>query len=155
MSTLSFAASCDRVADMLVNPLFAHHVAAEIRADNVTTTDIEGGLTAVFTLVSPSAARRFLGPNMTITETTTWEQPLADGVRIGRLTLSMAGVPARADGPLDLKPTPTGSLMVYDADFTVKIPLFGKKIEQMAETYLINIIQACESVGNKWLAENS
>ena len=153
-STLSFIAPPDRVAHMLTNPKFAEHVGAEIKADNVTTTILTDGMTSVFTMISPEAARKLLGPTMTITETVTWQPASPSGARTGRLTLSVTGVPALADGPLRLGPTPTGSQVIYDADFAVKIPLFGKKIEKMAEQYLTNIIKACEKVGNEWLATN-
>ncbi|MDR0488850.1 MAG: DUF2505 domain-containing protein [Propionibacteriaceae bacterium] len=153
-STLSFTAAPNRVADMLTNPKFADHVGAEIKADNVTTTNLDDGMTSVFTMISPEAARKILGPTMTITETVTWQPASPNGARTGRLTLSVAGVPATSDGPLRLGPTPSGSQMIYDADFSVKIPLFGKKIEKMAEQYLSNVIKACEKVGNEWLTSN-
>ena len=153
-STLSFIAPADQVAAMMVNPDFAEHVANEIKATSVTSTEVDGGLTSVFTMPSHDAAKRILGPKMTITETVIWSVVLDDESRIGRLSLGVTGVPASAEGPLRLSPTPTGSQIIYDADLSVRIPLVGKKIEQMARKYLTDIIQACESVGNDWLREN-
>ena len=152
--TFAFRGSPDRVASMLVNPSFAQHVGAKIKADNVTVTDIDRGLTAVFTVVTPDAARRIMGSMMSVTETVTWSDPSPDGSRKGRLTMSVAGVPASIDGPIDLSPTSTGSDMVYDADFTVRIPLMGRKIEQMAHKYLAQMVETCEQVGNEWLDNN-
>ncbi len=150
-STLSFAASSERVAEMLVNPGFAEHVGQKIKAGNVTTTEVDNGLTSVFTLETPEAARMIVGNQLTVTETVIWAEPHSDGSRDGRLTLSVTGVPATVDSTLQLRPAPSGSTITYDADFTVRIPLVGKKIEEMAEKHLTRIMEACESVGATWL----
>jgi hypothetical protein len=152
-STMAFDASPPRVADMLINSDFAAHVAQEIKADKVTTTALADGLASVFTLRTPEEAKRFLGPVMTIKETLTWRESSGE-VRHGQLDLAIAGVPASARGPLELRPTSPGSELVYDCDFRVKIPLIGKKVEKLAEQYLSDIISACEKVGNEWLADN-
>jgi len=55
---------------------------------------------------------------------------------------------------LTLRPKITGCVVTYDAEFMVRIPLFGKKIEDMAQKYLTQIISACERVGNNWLNSN-
>ena len=150
--TLTFTASCDRVADMLIDPSFAEYVGKEINAENVTTTSIPKGLTAVYTVAAPEKAGRILGSQMTLTETVLWDDDGdPDGSRTGRLTITISGVPASATGGIRLAPTPTGSTMAYDADFTIRIPLIGKKLEQMTQQYLTQIITACEKVGNQWL----
>ncbi|MCL1907443.1 MAG: DUF2505 domain-containing protein [Propionibacteriaceae bacterium] len=153
-SQMAFDAPPPAVADMLVNPDFAQHVGQEINADQVTTTAIADGLSATFTLESPVAARRFLGSHMVITETVTWGKPVGQ-TYTGQINLSVAGVPASAQGPTKLSPTPTGSQLDYSADFHVKIPIIGKQIEKLAAEYLTDIISACEAVGNQWLRENS
>ncbi|MCL2784814.1 MAG: DUF2505 domain-containing protein [Propionibacteriaceae bacterium] len=153
-STLTFTHPGDRVADMFVNPDFALHVGKEVDAENVTTSQIDKGLTSVFTIPSPDSVRKLLGPTMTVTETVTWEAPRPDGSRRGRMTMSVTGMPAKTDGPLTLTPTATGCVVDYDAEFMVRIPLFGKKIEDMAQKYLTQIISACERVGNNWLNSN-
>ena len=139
---------------MLVNPDFADHVGREIQATSVAVTPISKGLSAVFTLDSPDNARRILGPTLTLNETVTWEKRNDDGSRPGRLTITVAGMPASADGQLCLRSTPSGATLVYDSTFTVKIPLVGKRIEEMTAQYLTSIIAACEKVGNNWLANN-
>ncbi|MCL2736693.1 MAG: DUF2505 domain-containing protein [Propionibacteriaceae bacterium] len=152
-STLTFTAAGDRVADMLVNPDFAQFVGTNLNAVNTTTSAIDGGLTTVMTLVSPDGMSVFLGAHMSITQTTTWEAPLPDHTRTGRMTLSVAGMPAFMDGVLNLTPAPTGCVVVYDADFTVRIPLLGKKAEMMAEGYMERVLTASERLGNQWLME--
>jgi len=152
--TLNFTAPCDRVAAMLVDPEFAQYVGETLNAENVTVTSIPHGLTAVITVATPENAGKIFGHQMTITETVTWEDPPLDGPRKGRMTMSMSGLPASIAGPISLSPVPGGSTIVYIADFTVRIPLIGRKMEKMAEQYLTQIIQVCEKFGNQWLAEH-
>jgi hypothetical protein len=156
MSTLAFAAQPDRVATMFISPSFAGHIAKEVKAQNLTMTSIDNGLTAVFTMDSPNVgvAQRILGPYLTLTKTVTWEDSAPDSTRLGRLTITVAGVPATVDGPLRLNEAPHGSSVVYTAELNVAIPLVGKKIEQMVEGYLSQIMAAWERVGNSWLKEN-
>ena len=154
-STLHFTASPSDVAAMLIDPTFAEHVGEEIKAAKVTTAEVDKGMSARFSVGSPDAAARILGPTMVITDTVTWEKPHEDGSRLGFMSFSMEGIPASAEGPLRLKEVEGGSEMVFDADFTVRIPLVGKRIEQMAHQSLTSIIAACEQVGNRWLEANA
>lgn len=139
---------------MLVNPEFAQYVGEETHADNVTTSVLAAGLTSVLTMRTPQVARRVLGAQMTVTQTVTWDDPRDTDPVTGRMTLTVLGVPAQCDGPLSLASTPTGSTLSYDADFVVKIPLVGRKIEEMAAKHITSIMSACESVGNAWLASH-
>jgi carbon monoxide dehydrogenase subunit G len=152
-STLAFAAPPEAVAAMLVNPAFYEHVATEIHAQAVTSTPVDRGLSTVFTVTTPEVARRILGATMTVTQTVTWQA--ATPPSEGHMTLKVAGVPAVAEGPLTLKTSDTGSSMVYNADFNVRIPLVGKKIEQMAQSNISRIMGAFETVGNAWLSTSA
>jgi len=151
---MAFAAGPGRVADMFISPGFADHLGAATESDSVTTSPVDRGLQAVFTSPTPDVpmARQLLGPKVTITETVTWDDPGENGARTGRLALALAGLPAGADGPLVLEPSPTGSSVVYDAELRVRIPLLGKKLEQMVEGYARKMIDALQSIGNEWLA---
>jgi len=149
--TLNFNASCDRVADMLIDPEFTQFVGDTLNAENVTVTPIPEGLTAVITVATPENAGKIFGRQMTLTETITWEEPSEEGSREGRMTMTMSGVPASLTGPTTLNPTPEGSAMLYEADFSVRIPLIGKKIEKLVEEYLEKLIEAFEAFGNQWL----
>jgi hypothetical protein len=155
LTTLHFTAAPEDVAAMLVNPSFAEHVAQEIKATKVTTQDLDKGMTAVFQVGSPQGAAKILGPTMKLSETVTWQKPHADGSRLGHMSFSIEGIPASAQGPLRLDVIEEGTEMVFDADFTVRVPLVGKRIEQMAHESLTAIITACEQVGNRWLETNS
>jgi hypothetical protein len=152
-STLTFAAPCQRVAAMFVNPAFAERVGVELKADSVATAAVDHGMRAQFTLDSPPAAQVLLGKRMTLVETTTWGPAGPDGARQGRLTMKVEASPVLVDGELRLAPTATGSTIVYQATFTVRVPLLGPRIEQAAQQALTGIIAACERVGNAWLAQ--
>lgn len=154
-STLSFAAPCDRVADMLVDPHFAEYIGRKADAQNLTVTGIDNGLTCVLTTAAPEKVAKFLGAHMTITWTLTWDSPEADGSRTGRLTINVSGIPASMTGPIRLVPTDTGSSLTLDTDFTVGIPLLGKKIEKMAASHMTSMMSRCEKIGQQWLDTNN
>ncbi|MCL2482718.1 MAG: DUF2505 domain-containing protein [Propionibacteriaceae bacterium] len=153
-SSLTYIAPCDPVAKMLINPDFAKYLGTKLDAQKVTTELVDGGLQATLTVASPEGVGMFLGPTMDIIETLTWEPAAEDGSRTGRMIFALSGLPAALDGPLILHPTPTGCVIDYDAVFTVSIPIFGKKLEEMAESYLSKLVKSSEVLGNKWLAEH-
>lgn len=154
-SRLVFTASPDRVADMFANPSFARYLAEEVSVEIVTATQIDKGMTVVFSseITDTGAIKKLVGSQVLVTETTTWEEASGDGSRVGRLTMTIAGVPAAIDGPLVLKPAESGAEVNYDADLIVRIPLIGKQVEKMVSSYLNPTIAAWERVGNAWLAQ--
>jgi len=152
--TLHYTAGCDRVAAMLVDPEFAAYVGKAANANSTEVTSIDHGVTTVMTMDTPDSARLLLGKQMHLTQTVTWEDPSPDGSRQGQMSLTMSGAPISLAGPMLLQPAPEGSTIVYDAEFHIRIPLVGKKLEGKVEGYLEQIIQACEEFGNKWLAEH-
>jgi len=152
--TLNFTGSCDRVAAMFVDPEFAVYVGEAAHATSTLVTPVDHGLTAVMTMDTPDSARKFLGREMHLTQTITWENPSPGGSRRGQMSLTMSGAPISLTGPMLLNPTPDGSTIVYDADFHVRIPLVGKKLEGKVEGYLEQIIHACEEFGNQWLDQH-
>jgi hypothetical protein len=152
-STLAFEATPDRVRNMLINPDFSAYIAEEIHADSVQSTQSDQGLRTEFVVASPDQAKRFLGKTMTIAETLTWKATDGD-THTGTLDLGVKGVPGGAQGVISLSPTPQGSTLAYDADFSVRIPLVGKQVEKLARTHLTDIIHAAEKVGNTWLKDN-
>ena len=154
-STLAFAAAPDRVAAMFIDPGFATWLGSEVGALNVTATPLERGLSAVYTIASPEAAALFLGPHMTLVQTTSWdESPAADKTRGGRLTMSLDGLPASADGPLSLTPTPTGSEVTYAADFHVRVPVIGGKLEKLVGANLTKLLDSLGRIGTSWLDQH-
>ncbi len=143
---LSFTAPPEQVAAMLVDPGFARHVAVEVKATRFQAKEIPSGLEATFVIPAPQKARGFVGPELTIVDTVSWDSPLT-----GRMALAVTGLPAKIDGPISLRATPEGCLASYQADLRVRVPLLGAKIEKYAAQYMATIIKACERVGNAWL----
>jgi len=151
-SELAFAGAPARVAAMLADPDFATHLGEELHAENTTVSALDGGLAAVYSLPTPEVAARVLGRTMTLTQTTTLDpEARPDGTRTGRLTMTLAGIPAKADGPVTISPTEAGSAMRYEADFVVRIPLVGRRVEQLGVDNLQKAINTLQRVGNDWL----
>jgi len=153
-STLNFAGSPERVALMLVDPDFSVRLGEEAEALNVETSCVPNGLVTTYSLATPDSGvvRTVLGPQMTWTQTLVWDPVNPDGTRPGRLTMTLSGVPAGADGTLLVSPAPAGSTVAYESDLTVRIPLAGPKLEQLAAGYLRDALSAIQRAGDIWLA---
>jgi len=145
--TMTFAGSPERVTAMLVNPGFAKEVGIEIGATHFLAEDVEHGQKSTYIVGTPAVARRLAGVDLTISETITWESTTD-----GRMTLVADGFPMKCDGPLTLAATDTGCVATYDAQFVVRVPLIGPKLEKAASGYLTRVIGAVQKVGQRWLA---
>lgn len=152
-SHLSFDASCDAVAQMLTDPQFYQFVGDHLNATSVAATPVDDGLTASMIVPAPEGTGKWIGAHLNLTETVIWGPASGDGSRNGRMALTLSGFPATMDGPIKLEPTNQGCSMDYNAEFTVRIPLIGKKVENMAGDSMTRLVHASETLGNSWLAQ--
>jgi len=144
---MTFTGSPERVTAMLVDPGFAREVGLEIGATHFLAEAVDHGQKATYVVGTPEVARRLAGVDLTIVETVTW-----DAADHGRMRLAIDGFPAACDGPLTLETTDDGCVAHYEADFSIRIPLLGARLEQAARGYLTRIIHAVQQVGQRWLA---
>lgn len=147
--TMAFAGSPQRVSAMLVNPGFAKEVGLEIGATHFLAEAIDDGQKSTYVVGTPETARRLIGADLVINQTITWESPT-----LGRMRFAAEGLPLRCDGPLTISATPDGCQASYNADFVVRVPLVGPKLEKLASGYLTKVIAAVVKVGQAWLASH-
>ncbi|MEL4506061.1 DUF2505 domain-containing protein [Luteococcus sp. H138] len=114
--------------------------------------DIAGQTTRVeMTLPAPGEMARFVGSALKLNQVVTWGDPAADDSREGSLTIEVPGMPVKMDGTARLYPGGKGTIVDYQGELKVSIPLMGKKIEQQAAPYVKDAIDAQQEVGDEWL----
>lgn len=79
----------------------------------------------------PGFARRVLSPSNTVTHTDEWG-PAANGVREGRWTVDVSGVPTTMGGTMTLQPNGTGTSYRLAGEVKVSVPLLGGRLEDFA-----------------------
>ncbi len=80
----------------------------------------------------PSYAKAVVGDTLRLTETRSLGAAAADGSRDGRVSVTIEGAPITIEGPLELRPTADGSIVLISADIKAAIPFVGGKLEQFA-----------------------
>ena len=146
-----FAADPKTVYSMLTDPDFQAEVASRIRAVSHAAS-VSGDRTENVRVVpTPEAAARFTGPTLEIVEVIDWQPAAADGSRTGALDVSITGNPVTWLGTATLAPGGRGSVLTYDGEFRVRIPIVGKMLEEQAAEALEAIIRVQQKVGDERL----
>lgn len=146
-----FAADPQTVYRMLNSEEFLTMVAKEVRADQYSI-DVGSDLTVLHAEVAaPQQARRFTGERLIINLTSKWV-PAGPHAYRGSLDVDVDRMPASLSGTGDLHAGGKGTVVDYEADFAINIPLLGKKLEQVAAPYVRSVIDVQQKVGNAYLA---
>lgn len=122
---------------------------------DVTDTD-DGGVVLrcrrVLPANVPTAAKKFVGDTITVTETQEWTPQASDG------SASAAGT-VEFDAPLSFTATVTlaasgggGTLVCTRGSFKAGVPFIGGSIESSAADLTTKYLNVEEEVGNEWLA---
>lgn len=151
-TSLDFPAEPQTVFALLTDPGFLQEVAAEAGGRQVRVS-VEGLRTVSRRVLdAPAQAEKFTGPDLTIVEERVWGPARADGGRTAALTLTIADQPITMTGTVDLHAGVRGTIVAVNGDLVIKIPLLGKKLEQMAAPAIYDGIRAEERVGLRRLA---
>jgi hypothetical protein len=100
----------------------------------------------------PALVRKVVPGGVTSTETIAWGPPTADGSRVGKLSVDFHGAPVRMNGELRLVPEDGGCRIDVTADFSVLVPVVGRKIEQMAGGIVVDVIESEERTAQQWIS---
>ena len=103
---------------------------------------------------SPSAVRRLLGDTLTLLQDVRWQPGQPDGARTGELTLTVQGMPARAEVAIDLRSGGRGTVVAFEGEFTINVPLLGRSLEKQAAPALLAGFDVQQEVGDEWLARD-
>lgn len=147
-----FAATPDEVAAMMTDPEWWVDVYRRVGAttSNISTTG--NGLALDLALPAPSQVRKIVGETLSAHQDLSWETPQADGSRKGTLIINPKGMPAKAVGHAALTTDGQTSVVTYTGEFTVSIPVVGKKLEQTAGPYITRAFDVQQQAGDDYLA---
>ena len=150
-ATNDFAAEVPTVFAMLLDPVFlrATCLAAEPLDHAVSVDGLHTSSTRV--LPTPSVAARFTGPTISVTDEIVWAED--DGpTRTGTARVRVDGLPAELLGTVTLVPGGRGSVLTYDGNFEIKIPVLGPSLAKQAAPVLLQALELQQQVGDQFLA---
>lgn len=141
-----FAMLTDRVFLTAVcvasNPL-SHEVSVE--ADTTRTRRV---------MRSPSAVAKLAGDSLAIIDQIQWQAPV-DGVYQGNATITVEGLPAGLIGTVQLAPGGKGTVLEYQGELTVSVPLIGPGLAKQAAPLLLEALDLQQQVGDQYLANTA
>lgn len=152
-SQQTYAASPEQVYAMMTDPTYLEACCDRFGATEKTVS-VQGQRSTVrMALPAPSQVRRFV-ETLRLNQDITWSDAQADGTRTGTLAMTVEGMPANVSGTATLAPSGEGTQVTYEADFNVKIPLVGKKLEKEAAPVVTRTLDAQQQVGEEYLANH-
>lgn len=154
-TSAQFAADPFTVAAMMTDPTWWEDVYRRIGATTSNVTVTATGVSLDLALPAPSQVRKFVGETMAAHQDLSWEPADADGSRKGTLIISPKGIPAKAVGHASLSAGGRGSVVSYTGEFTVSIPVVGRKLETTAGPYITRAFDEQQAAGDDYLAARS
>ncbi len=117
--------------------------------------DVDGDSTRLtVALPAPSQVQRFTGDEFVVHVDQNWGKAATDGGRSGDLQISVEKMPATMTGTATLKPSGERTVVDYDGDLEVRIPILGRKFEEAAAPYVKKVLDVQQTVGKSWLAKS-
>ncbi len=150
-ATNDFAAEVPIVFEMLLDPVFlrATCLAANPLDHSVSVDGLHTSSTRV--LPTPSVAARFTGPTISVTDEIVWNSA-EELPRTGSARVRVDGLPAELRGTVSLAPGGRGSVLTYDGNFEIKIPVLGPSLAKQAAPVLLEALELQQQVGDQYLA---
>ena len=148
----SYDAPPAKVHAMLTNPEFWQSL-AQGRVDSCQASLTETGLKAKIGAPAPEQISAFTGATINVNLDASWLE--TDDGWAGPFTIDVDKMPASLVGTSTIAAKDAGTVVHYDGELTIRIPLVGKTLETKAAPYVMAIINDQEAVGQAWLASNS
>lgn len=153
---VSYAASPDRVFEMLADPAFRE---AAVAAQGVVSAEVDlertaGGFSLTVDQVQktddlPSFARSFTGDTTRAIQREQWADTTG-----GTLKIEAPGKPSGVNGTVTLRPEGSHTVEIVELDIAVRVPLVGGKLERLLADRIRAGIDAEHGVGVAWLEGN-
>ncbi len=154
-TSAQFAADPFTVSAMMTDPTWWEDVYRRIGATTSNVTVTETGISLDLALPAPSQVKKFVGETMAAHQELSWDPAGPDGARTGTLVINPKGIPAKAIGHADLSVGGPGSVVTYTGEFTVSIPVVGRKLETTAGPYITRAFDVQQAAGDDYLAARS
>lgn len=151
-ATNDFAAPVPDVFAMLTDRVFLRAVclATDPLEHDVAVDGLRTATRRV--MPTPSVVARLTGPTMAVVDQITWDDAPVDGGRRGAAHISVEGLPAELLGTVTLAPGGRGSVLSYDGELTVKVPVLGPGLAKQAAPLLLEALEIQQRVGDEYLA---
>ena len=101
----------------------------------------------------PPIVGKVMNGDLAIVRTETLNRT-APGSYTGDVDVAIPGAPASAAGTMRLADAADGSLFEVHADVTVRVPLFGGKIEEIVAEQVRRLLEAETAFTVQWLAQH-
>ena len=137
---------------MFTDPAFLEHAALASGATGIQVAASTTRTTVQATIESPVQARAFLGPQLSFVQQVTWGARTPDGGRAGQVSIDILRAPASAVGTVTLAPTASGSVVDWEGELTVSVPLLGATIERQATPIIVEMLDGLGDQARAWLA---
>jgi len=147
-----YDAAPDRVHAMLTDPAF-WQFALDGQVDSCQVDAVADGVTIQLGMAAPSQVSRFTGDTIQATLKATWASQGSDTWQ-GPITIDPGKLPGDFTGSSTIAPAGDGTDVTYDGNFTIKIPLLGKTIEEKALPYMTGVLDAQQVKGAEWLVSH-
>lgn len=147
-----YAGAPETVFSMLTNEAFLSEVAKRTGATEYSVEADSNKTKLRAGIPSPSQVRKFVGEVLTIELSAEWTELVA-----GRAQATLKGeverMPASYDGHVSLYSQGDKTIVNYEADFDIHIPLIGSRLEKAAAPNAQRVVELFQEVGNEWLAD--
>ena len=146
-----FAADVPTVFAMLTDPVFLR--AACLATDPLEhTVVVDGRITRTRRVMpTPSVVARLVGSRMAVIDQISWLADRGTGTRDGEALITVEGLPAKLVGTVRLEPGGRGTLVDYDGELSVDIPLLGPTLAKQAAPLLFEALSIQQRVGDELL----
>jgi carbon monoxide dehydrogenase subunit G len=152
--TQKYAARPERVVQMLTDADFAAAISKRVNAVSSDSQTGDRSIATTFAVATPGMAAKIAGPEITLVQKNSFDLPQADGSVHGTIAVTVAKFPAGLTGTITIIPDGDNSLVTYNTDFTVKMPLVGPRLEKSAAPMATRAIEVGQEIGERWLAEH-
>jgi len=148
-----YDASPATVHAMLADPAFWQFV-LEGQTQTLEVGAVPDGVSMKLGVRAPSQVRPITGETLVFVLTATWQLG-DDGVWAGPIVIDAGKLPGSFSGTTTVGPDGAGAQVTYSGDFTIKVPLIGKTIEQKAVPYATGALNGQQAKGIEWLATHT
>lgn len=148
-----------RVAATFVDEAFLRHT-SEYVGGTLESFQIDGDTAGAFTTTTvrtlpttrlPEIARKFVGENLTVTQTEKWEAPTADGSRTSNISLKISGAPLDVTAVQRLVAEGGNTRVELEGNVTSSVPFLGGKIADAAEPMVGKALNIQAQQAEAWL----
>lgn len=149
----TYAASIDRVRDMLNTPEFREQVATRVGALSCSAAYGNGKLVVREEQPVqgvPAFAKKFAGGATTVVHTELWD----DAGTSASITLDTPGKPITQAGRVTLSESDGTTTHSYDLEVKASVPLVGGKLEKLVADLTTAGLVTEGQVGAEWLASH-